>query len=140
VTTIFDQPDQAGPPGSTIQFFGTIFNNTAATIYLNGDDLNLGGLSFTVDDQFFNNVPLSLAPFGNSGDIELFDVHVSNPLLDTPGNFPGTYDVLGGVTPDAQDVLGSAGFSATVTPEPGSFGLLLAGALVLGVRKARVKR
>jgi hypothetical protein len=136
ITITFDQPNQTVVAGQTIELFGTITNNTANTIFLNSDDLNLNGLSFTVTDQFFNNVPISLAPSGqsgdSSGDIELFDVTVSAPLLDAAGVYSGTYTLFGGTDGDGQDNLGSAAFSVTTTspvPEPSSIYLLMGGVL-----------
>ena len=67
VTITFDQPVQGAVPGETVEFFGTITNNSSSTIFLNSDDFTLAGLSLTVDDQFFSTVPISLAPSGQVG-------------------------------------------------------------------------
>jgi hypothetical protein len=132
VTITIDQPSQTASAGATLQFFGTITNDTDSTLYLNSDDLTLPGLSLTTTDQFFNTVPNALAPDGSSGDIELFDVTVSNPLLDPAGTYSGTYNLTGGPDGNAQDNLGTATFSVTtVTPEPPSLYLLLTGILSL---------
>jgi hypothetical protein len=145
ITISFDQPNQAAAPGGSLQFFGTITNDSNATIYLNSDDLNLNGLSLTTNDQFFNTVPISLAPSGqpgdSSGDIELFDVTVSDPLLDSAGTYSGTYTLFGGADGNAQDNLSSASFSVTTTPEPASIYLLLTGvpAALVSLRKQRRK-
>ena len=127
VTISFDQPNQTGGTGQTLQFFGTITNNTGATIFLNSDDFTLAGLSFSITDQFFSTVPVSLAPGASSGDIELFDVTLSDPLLDAFGTYAGDYTLVGGIDGDAQDVLGSTAFSVTSTPEPSTIGLLFTG-------------
>jgi hypothetical protein len=136
ITISFDQPNQTVVAGDTVEFFGTITNDTATTIFLNNDDLNLGGLSLTTTDQFFNTVPLSLAPEGqagdSSGDIELFDVTASNPLLDAAGEYSGTYTLFGGADGNAQDNLGTTAFSVTTlapVPEPPAIYLLLTGVL-----------
>ncbi len=146
VTITFDQPVQGAVPGETVEFFGTITNNTGSTIFLNSDDFTLAGLSLTVDDQFFSTVPISLAPSGqvgdSSGDIELFDVTVSNPLLDAMGTYLGTYDLLGGTDGGAQDVIGSANFAVATVPEPASIFLMLSGVtagLAPVVRRVRAK-
>jgi hypothetical protein len=140
VTITFDQPDQVGAQGSTLQFFGTIVNNTGSLIFLNGDDLNLSGLSLTPIDLFFSNVPLTLDANASSGDIELFDVTVNNPLLDPTGTYKGAYDLTGGAADDAQDVLDTEAFSVTTVPEPGSFALMLAATLLLaGAAKLKVR-
>jgi hypothetical protein len=146
LTITFDQPDQTGSPGQTLSFFGTLVNNSPDTVFLNSDDLTLNGLSFTVTDNFFTNVPISLAPSGqpgdSSGNIDLFDVAIANPLLDPAGTYSGSYTVLGGANGSAQDVLGSAGFSVTSTPEPSSVYLLLAvlAATLIPITRKRRKR
>src|ERR1700761_7570665 len=79
IDVVLGDPDQTGAPGSTLQYLGSITNTTGNTIFLNSDDLNLAGLpgDFTIDDQFFNTVPISLDAGQSSGDIELFDVTIS---------------------------------------------------------------
>ena len=131
ILVVFDNPYQTGHPGDTLQFFGVISNTGSDTVFLNGDDLTPTGISFTITDQFFTNVPWSLDEGSSSGDIELFDVTVSNPLLDPPNIYPGTYTLLGGVDGDVGENLASAYFSVTTAPsvpagvpEPGSWLLL----------------
>ena len=125
ITIVFDQPNQMGQPGQTLEFFGTITNNGSDTVFLNSDDVNLTSPSLTVNDLFFSNVPVSLDPGQSSGDIELFDVMLSNPLLDTPATHLGIYTLFGGRDGDAQDNLASATFSVNTTPEPAGIFLLL---------------
>lgn len=130
VTITLDEATQSSAAGGTLEFFGTITNDTGETVYLNNDDLNLDGLSFTTTDQFFTTVPISLDAGESSGDIELFDVTVSDPLADAAGTYSGTYTLFGGADGNAQDSLGSTDFSVTTTnpvPEPGSIGLVLSG-------------
>ena len=63
ITITLDQPNQFATPGTTVDFTGTITNNTTGTVFLNSDSFNLGGLSLTLDDSpFFANAPLSLRP------------------------------------------------------------------------------
>ena len=139
ITITLDQPNQVALPGTTVDFFGTITNTTAGTIFLNGDDLNLAGISFSTTDQpFFDNAPFFLAPGANSGDIELFEVSVASPLLDTAGFYAGSFDIKGGIDGNAQDVLGSTSFSVntastapSAVPEPATLTLLLTGASTL---------
>jgi hypothetical protein len=140
ITIALDQQDQTIAAGDTIEFFGTMTNDSANTIYLNADDLNLNGLSLTTTDQFYNNVPIALAPSGQAGDsssdIELFDVTASSPLLDAPGTYTGTYTLIGGTDGNAQNNLGTANFSVTTlapVPEPSTIYLLLTGALAMMV-------
>lgn len=135
VVVVFDNSNQTGNPGGTLQFFGVISNTGSDTVFLNSDTLTLPGLSFTIADQFLNYVPVSLDGGLSSGDIELFDVTLSNPLLDPAGPYPGSYTLIGGFDANAQDNLGLANFDvttgsgATETPEP-STGFLLGVALV----------
>jgi len=74
---VFDNSNQTGNPGGTLQFFGVISNTGSDTVFLNSDTLTLPGLSFTIADQFLNYVPVSLDGGSSSGDIELFDVTLS---------------------------------------------------------------
>ncbi len=140
-----DNPGQTGATGTTLRYFGTISNTDPSnTVYLNSDSLTLtapaGAFSFT--DQFFTAVPLSLAPFTNSGDIELFDITVSNPFTDPFTVYSGTYELLGGGDGGAQDLLATASFSATPqelsgTHEPVTPVLMISGLAALGFMRRR---
>lgn len=137
ITIAFDQPDQIGVAGQTLQFFGTLTNTSADTVFLNSDDLNPTGLSITSNDLFLANLPAFLAPNGqagdSSGDVELFDLTLSVPLRDAITTFPGTYTIVGGADANAQDIVGSANFSVS-TPEPSTAYLLLAAFLAVSIR------
>ena len=99
----------------------------------------MSGSSFSVIDQFFSTVPISLAPGETSADIELFDIAVSSPLLDPIGTYTGNYTLLGGTDDGAQDNLGTSAFSVTTVPEPSSIYLLLGGASVTGAMLRRLR-
>ena len=147
IVITFDAPSQTGHPGQTLQFFGVISNNGDDTVFMNFDDLTLAGLSFTTNDLFFTTVPLFLDGGSSSDHIELFDVTVSDPLLDSPAKYLGGYTLLGGAAaptdtdPGSQDNLASANFDVTTAPggtavpEPGSW--LLLGTAVAGLGAAR---
>jgi len=151
VTIVLVDPNQIAVAGQTLQFFGTITNNTDTFEYLNGDSFTLpGNPTLTVVDDFASNVPIFLAPNGSpgdsSGDIELFDVTVSNPLQNPAGTYEGAYTLIGGDdggTDSAQDVLGSTSFSITTTPEPSTIYplLVLSAILVLVVaNRSRLRK
>ena len=120
-------------PGGTAQFFGTIYNNTAGTINITSDDLNVfaPAADFTVTDQFNANVPYFIDGGLNSGDIELFDLTAALPFPDTLlVAYSGLYDLAGGPNVGDQTILNDAtALSVTVSPEPGTLGLT-GGALV----------
>jgi hypothetical protein len=129
-----DNPNQTGLPGATLQFFGTIANTSADTVFLNSDDINFtGGPSLSVNDLFFTNVPVLLEAGLTSGDIELFDVSLASPFTGAPGLYGGSYTLTGGLEPGSQLVLAATSFSVTVaaTPEPGFFGVLALGIIGL---------
>ena len=132
INITFDNAAQSGMAESTLQFFGTITNMGSTPVFLNGDSLNLaGGSDFTTNDLFYTNVPVSVAAGGSSGDIELFDVTVASPFVDTLTTYNGTYTLLGGVDGGAQDLLAEGAFSVNVTPEPGYFALLGIGLVLI---------
>jgi hypothetical protein len=63
---------------------------------------------------------------------------LTNPFTDLAGTYTGTYAVLGGIDSNAQDVLGSAGFTvrASTAPEPSTIALLIVPMLVfLGLHR-----
>jgi hypothetical protein len=149
ITVTFDQPHQIGNAGDTLYFLGVISNTGLETVYLNSDNLNLAGTGLTTVDNFFANVPFSLAPGAsspidpvNDPHIDLFDVTVSNPLSDAPGTYQGTYNLLGGVDGSAQDNLVTVPFDITLpgasVPEPSVPSLLGAelAALLVGLAMA----
>jgi len=145
VTIALDQPDQTGMPGDILQFFGTITNTSANTLFLAGDDPNLSGLSLAFLDLFVSNVPEFLAPSGqtgdSSGDINLFDVAVTDPLLDAPGMYLGLYTLIGGSNIGDRNTLGMAGFTVTTaTPEPSAVYLLLVALSAVSIRMIRDAR
>lgn len=122
--------------GGDLVFSGTIaaLGANSDTQYLNGDffTFSMDPSLFSIDDSaFFNNV-FSLAP-GESYTGDLFTLTLLNGL--TPGNYFGTFDLLGGTDIFSFDTLASATFQANVlspdavTPEPASFLLLATGML-----------
>jgi hypothetical protein len=144
INIALDDPSQTGTAGQTLNFFGTITNtNTTGTqpVYLNNDSLTFGLSDATVVDNFFANVPISLAAGASSGDIDLFDITLANPESRPLGTYTGTYGLLGGMdggTFTAQDNLAQVSFSVNVTPEPGYFALLGVGlALMVWMHRRR---
>jgi hypothetical protein len=65
-----------------------------APIYLNSGSFNFSLSYATVTDNFFTNVPVSLA----DGVVDLFDITLANPERDPLGTYAGTYVLLGGWT------------------------------------------
>jgi hypothetical protein len=146
VVFTLDNPDQTGLPGNTLQFFGTITNTGTDTVSFNSDNFNFtGGASFSTTDLFFSNAPISLDGGLSSGDIELFDVSLTDPFTDSFGLYGGSESLIGGANGDSQDVLASADFSVTAqapdstTPEPASFIMAGAGVLALALKARRRK-
>jgi hypothetical protein len=133
-TTLFISisPDTVtGSPGDTLQFFGTLTNTTAATVFVSGDTFVFS--SGTVDDSPFLLGPVSLGPNEISSSFEMFDVTI--PVDLAPGTYDGTFNVEGGPDSNADDLLGAATFhvevDGTAVPEPTSAALVLFGAAVL---------
>lgn len=141
VIITLDTPHQSAGAGSTLEFFGTITNaDLANSVFLNEDSLTVTAANgdFTVTDQFFSNIPVSLAAGGNSGDIELFDVTITSPFPDTFKTYTGTYQLLGGIDGDAQNVLGGTSFTVTaLAPEPLTTFLLGSGLAAIGLLRRK---
>ena len=127
-----DDPNQTGTAGQTLNFLGTITNTGATTVFLNNDSLNFTLTDATLVDNFFANVPISVAAGASSGDIDLFDVMIANPETLPLGTYTGIYGLLGGIDGNAADNLAQAGFSVSVAPEPGYFALLGIGIALIG--------
>ena len=127
-----DSPILSGPPGSVVQFFGTLTNTTGADLYLNADNFGLAGFdpSAIDDSPFFTNAPLFLGPAGTSGDIGLFNVTIPNGF--GGGSYSGSFEILGGATSDGQNTIGTVDFVVQVSavPEPSSLSMF---ALALGL-------
>jgi hypothetical protein len=142
-TIVLDDPNQTVAPGGTVQFFGTVTNNTDTSIYINGDDLNLPSNAgdFTLNDLTLTNTPISLDPNANTGDIELFDVTAASPFPDTFNvAYNGTYDIQGGADSNDQTILNDpVDFSVEVTetPEAPAWSLIVG---VLGVLVLKRRR
>ena len=137
----FDNASQTGSPGDTLQFFGTLTNTGADTVFLNGDDINLSGFPASAITDLFGNTPVSLNSGANSGDIELFDVTIPTGF---PGSTnPGNYTLTGGGNSD-QNIIGTADFTVNVTgvstvPEPSYRLFLILGIALFAATRKIVK-
>lgn len=125
-----------GNPGDTLQFFGTLGNSTASTVFIAGDTFVFS--AGTVDDAPFFFGPATLGPNETSSSFEMFDVTIPTNLA--PAIYDGTFNVEGGPDSNADDLLGVAAFhvevDAAAVPEPSTAVLLLgAAALWLCLKK-----
>jgi len=84
--TITFTPDTlSGNPGDTLQFFGTLTNNTASTVFINNDSFTFAITGAADDSPFLTNAPVSLGPNGTSGSFEFIDVTI--PLAQAVGTY-----------------------------------------------------
>jgi hypothetical protein len=121
--------------GQTITFSGSIANSSGAAVFLNSDALNISAPLTADDTKFFLNSPLSIGPGATTPIFQIFDVTV--PPGAPFGLYPGSFDILGGSTPSQFGTVGTATFAVNVVPEPATFGMLLAGAICLGLMRCR---
>ena len=122
ITFTLAQSSQTGTDGTTLQFFGTITNTDAATVFLNSDNFTLAsGLFLSLDDLPFFALPPSLAPSGTTGDstgsVEIFDVTIA---ANAPaGTYTGSFfQIFGGSSGGSSDLLATEDFTITVAPAP----------------------
>lgn len=120
--------------GQTITFSASITNSSGATVFLNSDSLNIAAPLTADDTKFFLNTPPAMAS-GQTVTAPIFDVTV--PLGAPFGLYPGSFDILGGSTPNDFAAVGTATFAVNVVPEPATVCMLLAGAIYLGLIRHR---
>lgn len=134
-TFVFTNPDQSAVAGDTVEFDAIITNlDSSNGLYLNYDNTAWIDAPLTLDDTaFWAILPYPLNPAGESGDFytgALF--YVTVPLGTAAGTYEGEYQVFGGSSSDASDLLADQYFTITVggaspVPEPSSLLLLLSG-------------
>lgn len=152
ILVTLNNPSQSGLPGDTLTFTGSIENNGDSEISLNADTLNFSGdlTNFTVIDNFFANVPFSIAAGETAFGIDLFEIRISPSFAAAFSAWPGSYELIGGIDFDAQDALGPVSFTVHVNepqptasdaPEPATWGLAaIALAFVLFRKRSRPAR
>ena len=139
ITLTLSSPDQSAKPGTTTFFDATVsapITNTG-TEFLNGDSFSMEVPGVLDDTGFLNNFPLSLAA-GQSFTGLLFTIAL--PPNTSPGDYLGSFDILGGPNDSSFLVLSSSDFQVDVAPEPPSallFGTGLAGLLVAACLKRK---
>lgn len=116
---------QAGNPGDTLNFTGTLSNPTLDSVFLNGDTPTFNGPGTIDDSPFLFNAPLSLDPLGTTdgnGNPTGTDTY-TGPFFDVkldpnaaPGTYFGSFVVTGGADGSAQDTVATQDFSVTVLP------------------------
>jgi len=142
-----DNPGQTGAPGDMLVFNVTLTNTSDVDqIWLNGIGSTADSPFLSIDtDPFDVNAPLFLDPLESSGLFELMDVTIAPGTPDGPyiGSFISIQGGADGGTGSAFDDLVDVSFDvdvqspAAAAPEPASFGLLCAGALVAGLAKLK---
>ena len=133
-----DPPSLAGTPGALLSFSGTLLNTGSAELFLSGDRFTLAGAGLTLDDTLFleNAPPSLLAGEGFAG--PLFSVFIGE--ASPPGEYQGSFTILGGLSEGDQDELAPQSFTVRVVPEPGTGALVAAGLLPLVGMSAVVRR
>src|SRR5579871_2535300 len=100
--------DQTRTAGMSVVFNGTLTNEGIDTIFLNGTSFNGLAPGLTLDPTpFFNNFPFFLVG-GDATTADIFTVTIDNSV--PAGSYFGSFSVLGGADPSAQDVLATQNF------------------------------
>jgi hypothetical protein len=144
VIILIDNPNRTAAAGETIYFTGTLTNDSLTDpVSLDFDNINTGLASGSAVDHFFDAAfPVSLHAGAATGHIALFDIVLSNPLIDPSGTYGGTYEIDSGTS----GFLGQATFRITVsgaaspTTEPATALPVAALALGLCVKTRRSDR
>jgi hypothetical protein len=125
LTLSLSNPVQSANPGSTVTFDATVSapSTNAAPIFLNSDSYTIDS-PLTLDDTGFFSFPLSLDP-GDSYTGALFTITLPSGLA--PGDYTGSFGILGGADGSALDTLATTGFQVSATPEPATMLLLATG-------------
>jgi len=128
--------------GGVTEFYGTITysdtdsaNNGGVMEYLNGDNVLVDSPSVPNydDSAFLNNAPLSMNPEDTYTGL-LFTITTPDYIVGGSNFYTGSFQIVGGNSPDDySDVLSTADFNITVTPEPSSYLLFGTGLLALGL-------
>lgn len=127
--------------GQTVTYTATLTNTTTDAVYINSDDITFGGPGTPDDTPFLLNFTGLL----DAGQSITFQPFLNLTLDDTAaiGQYFGTFEVLGGSSEDANDLVGSVNFSvATTVPEPSSIVPLLMGMSLVGLlahRRAKAR-
>jgi hypothetical protein len=150
----FTTPTEIANPGQTITFGGTIVNNFAQTVDLNGINVSIPGMFSFDGSPFFDlSAPLSVGPNSSTAVYDWFTITIDDPYTDPFGMMDGTLTLLGGIQgpngydPSVFDVIATATFSINVqpapvgspVPEPSSLLPLATVALAFVVRRGKTK-
>lgn len=98
--------------GSIVSFAGTLTNTSGSTVYINGDDMGIPGLTWD-ETPFALNAPLSLDN-GMSYTGTLFTVTVDPTVA--PETYSGSFTVLGGADQSTFNEVATQPFQVTVLP------------------------
>jgi hypothetical protein len=128
IVVAFDQQNQRAQPGDLLHFTAVISNTGIDEVPLDFDQIPGLPPEFTINDFFFDNVPLSVLGHSDSGDILLFDVQVGAAAY---GHYTGNYELFN----NSVGPLTSQDFSIQVVPEPATFTLFAAAGLALYFRR-----
>ena len=121
--------------GSTITFQVNLSNLSTTDTFLNGDSFITSSSLIHLDETPFFSLPLFIVANGSVGPVDLFNIFVAPNAA--PGNYTGTFTIIGGGKSDSSIDLADLNFTVKITSstgvaEPGTLTMLLFGVALAG--------
>jgi hypothetical protein len=138
INFVFLPDTQTAAPAALATYAATVSNTGASAVFLNGDNITFDGPATPDDTLFLSNFTGKLGAGQSITNQNIFTLTVDSNAM--PGSYLGTFDILGGNTNTANNVLASQNFQLIVSsavPETSTLLMLMLGVGgLVGVRRA----